>query len=157
MATVEEIARRVEQADAARSKRRSAAARRVGELAVQRADAATKLADIERELGEVLAEFSDVIGVDELAEFTEVPAADLQQWLNGRVTTRPKRKRSTATVKRDESPAPSTSNTTSANQPAAQPSVAPELAGPRNGATDTATRIPTGDMTPLSAVAIAEP
>jgi hypothetical protein len=139
MATAEEIARRVEQADAARSRRRSAAARCVGELAVQRAEAAAKLADIERELGDVLAEFSDVIGVDELAEFTEVPAADLQQWLNERVTTRPKRKRSAATVKRDASQAPSTSNTT----PATQPPASPELAGSRNGATDTATRIPT--------------
>jgi len=139
MATVEEIARRVEQADAARSRRRSAAARCVGELADQRAEAAAKLADIERELGDVLAEFSDVIGVDELAEFTDVPATDLQQWLNGRVTIRSKRKRSTATVKRDASQAPSTSNTT----PAAQPSASPELTGPRNGATDTSTRIPT--------------
>jgi len=143
MATVEEIARRVEQADAARSRRRSAAARCVGELADQRAEAAAKLADIERELGDVLAEFSDVIGVDELAEFTEVPAADLQQWLNGRVTTRPKRKRSAATVKRDASQEPSTSNTTPVTQPAIQQSASLELAGPRNGATNTATRTPT--------------
>jgi hypothetical protein len=89
MATTEEIERRVEEADAARSAKRAAAAKCVGELAQLRAEVAEKLGDIERELGDVLAESSDVIGVDELAKFTDVPAADLTQWLNGRKTTRP--------------------------------------------------------------------
>ncbi|MFF5990415.1 hypothetical protein [Prauserella flavalba] len=142
MATTEEIERRVEQADAARSAKRAAAAKRVGELALLRAEVAEKLGDIERELGDVLAESSDVISVDELAKFTDVPATDLTQWLNGRKTTRPKRKRSTAsttTAKRDASQASSTSNTA----PATQLSASPELAEPRNGAADTSTRIPT--------------
>lgn len=139
MATTEEIERRVEQADAARSAKRAAAAKRVGELAQLRAEVAEKLGDIERELGDVLAESSDVISVDELAKFTDVPATDLTQWLNGRKTSRPKRKRSTAPAKRDASQASSTSNPA----PATQPSASPELVGPRNGAADTSTRIPT--------------
>ncbi|AXB46130.1 MULTISPECIES: hypothetical protein [Pseudonocardiaceae] len=142
MATTEEIERRVEQADAARSAKRAAAAKRVGELALLRAEVAEKLGDVERELGDVLAESSDVISVDELAKFTDVPATDLTQWLNGRKTTRPKRKRSTAgtaTAKRDASQASSTSNPA----PTTQQSASPELAGPRNGAADTSTRIPT--------------
>ncbi|WP_435581616.1 hypothetical protein [Amycolatopsis thermoflava] len=136
MATTEEIERRVEQADAARSAKRAAAAKRVGELAQLRAEVAKKLGDIERELGDVLAESSDVISVDELAKFTDVPATDLTQWLNDRKTTRPKRKRSTTPAKRDASQA---SNTT----PATQPSASPELAGPRNGGAATSTRIST--------------
>lgn len=141
MATTEEIERRVEEADAARSVKRAAAAKRVGELAQLRAEVAEKLSDIERELGDVLAESSDVIGVDELAKFTDIPAADLTQWLNGRKATRPKRKRSTAstsTAKSDVSQAPATAKT----PPASQTSASPELAGPRDGAADTSTRIP---------------
>ena len=91
--TEEEIERRVKEADAVRSARRSAAARRVGELAQRRAAIAEQLSDIERELGEVLAESRDVIDLDELARFTDVPATDLTRWLDGRKTTRTKRKK----------------------------------------------------------------
>lgn len=135
MATVEEIERRVEQADAARSIRRSAAARCIGELADLRAKAAEKLSDIERELGDVLAEFSDVIGIEELAEFTEVPAAHLHQWLNNRKTTRPKRKR--ATAKADTGQALSAAET----PPAGQTPSLPDVAMPR-AAADQAARTP---------------
>ncbi|MGB3441134.1 MAG: hypothetical protein WBA97_20485 [Actinophytocola sp.] len=140
MATTEEIERRVEEADAARSAKRAAAAKRVGELAQLRAEVAEKLGDIERELGDVLAESSDVIGVDELAKFIDVPAGDLTHWLNGRKTTRPKRKRSTSTSteKSDASQAPATAKT----PPASQTSASPELAAPRNGAADTPSRVP---------------
>lgn len=55
MATTEEIQRRVEQTDTARSAKRSAAAQQVGELAARRAAIAEQLADIERALGDVLA------------------------------------------------------------------------------------------------------
>lgn len=93
MATTEEIERRVEEADAARSAKRSAAAKRVGELAQRRASIADQLSDIERELGDVLAESTDVMDIAELARFTDIPAADLNRWLNSRKTSRPKRKK----------------------------------------------------------------
>jgi hypothetical protein len=95
MATTEEIERRVEEADAARSARRSAAAKQVGELAQRRATIAEQLRHIEQELGDVLAESSDVMELDELARFTDVPAADLTRWLNDRKTSRTKRKKPT--------------------------------------------------------------
>ncbi|MFD2422689.1 hypothetical protein [Amycolatopsis pigmentata] len=84
----------MEEADRARSVRRSAAAQRVGELAHRRALIVQQLFDIERELGDVLAESSDVMEIDELARFTDLPAADLTQWLSGRKTSRTKRKKS---------------------------------------------------------------
>ncbi|MTD57132.1 hypothetical protein [Amycolatopsis pithecellobii] len=93
MATTREIERRIAEADAARSAQRSAAAQRIGELAQRRAAVAEQLRDIERELGEALAEASDVIGIDELARFTDVPAADLTQWLGSRKSSRPTRKK----------------------------------------------------------------
>ncbi|MEU0465358.1 hypothetical protein ABZ215_15260 [Amycolatopsis sp. NPDC006131] len=141
MATTEEIERRVEEADAARSAKRAAAAKRVGELAQLRAEVAEKLSDIERELGDVLAESSDVIGVDELAKFTDVPAADLTQWLNGRKATRPKRKRSTASTPSSKSDA-SGPQATAKTPPASQTSTSPELTGPRAAAADTPSRVP---------------
>jgi hypothetical protein len=93
MATPEEIRCRVEEADTARSARRSAAAQQVGELAQRRAAIAEQLADIERQLGDVLADAKDVMDVDELARFTDVPVADLTRWLTARKPTRTKRKR----------------------------------------------------------------
>lgn len=97
MATPEEIRRRVEQADTTRSARRAAAAQQVGELAQRRAAILEQLADVERELGDVLAEAQDVIDVDELAEFTDLKPADLTAWLAGRKTGRGKRKKATST------------------------------------------------------------
>ncbi|OZM70732.1 hypothetical protein CFN78_24005 [Amycolatopsis antarctica] len=82
MPTDEEIERRVAEADAPRSAKRSAAAQRVGDLAARHAEIAAQLNEVERELGEVLAESSDVIDIDELAQFTEVPATDLARWLD---------------------------------------------------------------------------
>jgi hypothetical protein len=96
MATTDEIRRRVEEADTARSEKRSAAAERIGDLAQRRATIAEQLGEIERELGEVLAAAQDVIDLDELARFTDIPAAELTRWLTDRKTTRTKRKRSTA-------------------------------------------------------------
>ena len=95
MPTTDEIQRRVEEADAARGAKRSSTAMRVGELAMRRATVAEQLAAIERELGDVIAESRDVIEIDELARFTDLPAADLTRWLNDRKATRPKRKRAT--------------------------------------------------------------
>jgi len=81
MITTDEIERRVEKADAEKRARRTAAAREVGELAHRRAVLAEELADVERKLGTVLAAAADVVSVDELAEFTDVPTADLTRWL----------------------------------------------------------------------------
>ncbi|GAA1029192.1 MULTISPECIES: hypothetical protein [Amycolatopsis] len=138
--TDEEIERRVEENDAPRTAERKAAAKRVRQLARQRAEAAEKLADVERELGDVLAESSDVIGVEELAKFTDVPAADLNQWLNGRRTTRPKRKRTTANssaAKDHANHTPPTATTAATGQPSKQA----ELASSRT-VEGTAVRIP---------------
>ncbi|MEC3974325.1 hypothetical protein [Amycolatopsis sp. H20-H5] len=93
MTSAEEIERRIEQADSAQTVRRADAAKRVSELARQQAAVAQQLNDIETELGEVLADASEVIGVDELARFTDVPAADLARWRDGRKSARTKRKR----------------------------------------------------------------
>jgi hypothetical protein len=81
MIKTDEIERRVEKADAEKSARRTAAAREVGELATRRAALAEELAEVERKLGTVLVAAADVIGIDELTEFTDVPAADLTRWL----------------------------------------------------------------------------
>ncbi|MEU5259758.1 hypothetical protein [Amycolatopsis sp. NPDC021455] len=81
MITTDEIERRVEKADAEKSARRTAAAREVGELARRRIALAEELAEVERKLGTVLAAAADVISIDELTEFTDVPAADLTRWL----------------------------------------------------------------------------
>lgn len=123
MATTEEIERRVEEADAARSAKRSAAAKRVGELAQQRASIAEQLNDIERELGDVLAESTDVMDIAELARFTDIPAADLNRWLGSRKTSRPKRKKPagrTSSTKSTASPASSTRDTSSAEAASAR-------------------------------------
>jgi hypothetical protein len=103
MATPEEIRRRVEEADTARSAKRSVAAQQVGELAQRRAAIAEQLADVERQLGDIFAAAKDVMDVDELARFTDVPAADLTRWLTARKTTRTKRKRPTAGAPGEES------------------------------------------------------
>lgn len=88
MATPEEIRRRVEQADTARSARRATAAQQIVELAQRRAAITEQLTDIEHQLGEVLAGAEDVIDVGELAEFTDLKPADLTTWLAGRKSIR---------------------------------------------------------------------
>lgn len=96
MATTEEIESRVEEADSARSARRAAAATQVGELAQRRSAVAGQVSKIEAELGDVLVAAGDVIDVDELSRFTDVPAADLTRWLDARKASRPRRKRAVA-------------------------------------------------------------
>ncbi len=93
MATPEEIRRRVEQADTIRSARRAAAAQQIGELAGRRAAIAEQLAEVERELGDVVADAQDVIDVDELAAFTDLKPSDLTGWLAGRKPGRGKRRK----------------------------------------------------------------
>jgi len=127
MPTPEEIERRVAENDAPRSARRSAAAKQIGELAQRRAVIAEQLADIERELGDVLAAASDVIDVTELARFTDVPAADLTRWLDGRKPTRTKRRKPAAGA-----PSPTSRGPSAATTPAnGQAATLPEPAVPR--------------------------
>lgn len=141
MATSEEIERRVHEHDTAWSAKRSAAAKRVGELAQRRAAIAEQLSDIERELGDVLAESSDVIGTDELAKFTDVRAAELNHWLDGRKTTRTKRKKSAS------GSSAAKSNTSQGSRAAQTPTSTPEptvpqIAAPSAGAADAPARVP---------------
>ena len=122
MATAEEIERRVEQADTARSAKRAAAAQQVGALAQRRAAIAEQLADIEGQLGDVLAAAVEVMSIEELATFTDVPAADLTRWHTTRKPNRGKRKRPAAGAEGDTNRGPSTARTPTA-RPAATPPV----------------------------------
>jgi hypothetical protein len=126
MATAEEIKRRVEQTDTARSAQRATAAQEVGALAQRRAVVAEQLADIDAQLGDVLAEASKVMSIDELAAFTDIPAADLTQWLTARKTARTKRKPRPATGT-DGAPSrvPSTAKASTTRSTAAPPDAAP--------------------------------
>lgn len=114
MVTSDEIERRVEQSDAARSAKRSAAARRVGELARRRAAVAAELSDLERELGDVLVKAQDVIDVNELARFTDVAASDLTRWLTARTSRKPVR-----TKRKRPNPSPDSNGGQTAAAPAA--------------------------------------
>ncbi|MGC7093963.1 hypothetical protein ACPZ19_04805 [Amycolatopsis lurida] len=137
MATTEEIERRVEAADAARSARRSAAAQRIGELAARRAEIAEQLDDIERALGDVLAECSEVIEISELVAFTDVPAPELTRWQEKRKTQRPKRKKATggsSGAKNNASLTPATPQTPANGQAPAHRQTSPDDAGTTNTA-----------------------
>lgn len=140
MATTEEIQRRVEQADTARSAKRAAAAQQIGELAQRRAAIAEQLGDTERQLGDLLAAASDVMDIDELARFTDVPAADLTRWLTARKPPRTKRKRPAAGApgaQSDTSRGPSAARTATAVRASPQS----EPAAPRAGAADLPARV----------------
>lgn len=93
MATTDDIARRVEEADSARSARRTKAAQLVGELAHERSAVLKRLGDIDQQIGDAIVDNSDVIDIDELAAFTDSAPADLTQILNARKPNRGKRKR----------------------------------------------------------------
>jgi hypothetical protein len=149
MATPEEIERRVEEKDAPRTARRSAAAKRVSELAQRRAAIVEQLEDIERELGDVLVDAHDVIDVDELARFTDVKAADLTRWLEAGRTARTKRKKpagAAAGAKNDtsrrSSAAKAPTRTPVRTPTADQESALPESAATRDGAADASARVP---------------
>jgi hypothetical protein len=145
MITPEEIDRRVEEHDAPRSARRSAAAKRIAELAGRRAALAEQLGEIERALGEELAAAREVMDVDELASFTELPAADLTRWLTAHTARKPgraKRKRTDAAADGERG---THSRRSAPRTPAASPvSAVPEPAAPRPDATDEPTRVPAG-------------
>jgi hypothetical protein len=145
MATTEEIEQRVQQADAARSTRRAAAARQVSELAERRAVLAEQLDDIERELGDVLAAVRDVMDVDELAAFTDLPAADLTRWLTARTTRKPTRtSRQRPAVAGDAGRGNGNGRSRRATTPTPKASPMPAPAEPRasSSAVDEAARVP---------------
>lgn len=96
MTTIDDIARRVEDADSARSARRTKAAQLVGELAHERVAVVQRLADIDQQIGDAIVENGDVITVDELAKFTGVAAGDLAQILDSRKHSRGRRRKSAA-------------------------------------------------------------
>jgi hypothetical protein len=141
MATTEEIRRRVEQADTARSAKRAAAAQQVGELAQRRAAIAEQLDDIERQLGEVLAAASDVMDIDELARFTDVAAADLRRWLEARKTTRTKRRRPAASGRPSGKGNAGRAASEARTPPAGQASTLPEPAVSRTDTADAPARV----------------
>ncbi|EWM12037.1 hypothetical protein [Kutzneria sp. 744] len=138
MATADEIERRVEQADTARSAKRAAAAQQVGALAQRRAVIAEELSDVEGQLGEVLAEASEVMDIDELARFTDVAASDLTRWLTARKPNRGKRKRPTASTEGDANRGPSTARASTAS-PTSPP---PEPPQARTSNAEDPTRVP---------------
>jgi hypothetical protein len=94
MTTIDDIACRVEEADSARSARRTKAAQLVGELAHERVAVVQRLADIDQQIGDAIVENGDVIAVDELARFTGVSSAELAQILNSRKHSRGRRRKS---------------------------------------------------------------
>jgi len=96
MPTDDEVEHRIEDVDAPRTARRKAAARQVNQLAQRRAAIVAQLEDVEGQLGQIIADAEDVITIDELARFTDLKAADLNQWAAGRKTTRARRKKPTA-------------------------------------------------------------
>jgi hypothetical protein len=138
MATAEEIQRRVEQADTARSAKRSAVAQQVGELAQRRAALAGQLDEIERQLGDLLAEANDVMDIDELARFTDIPVPDLTGWLTARKPARAKRKKPAAGAQGDTSRGPAAAKTPTNGQTATPPP------GRRADAVDTPERVTAG-------------
>ncbi|NKQ59014.1 hypothetical protein HFP15_39850 [Amycolatopsis sp. K13G38] len=115
MPTAEEIQRRVEQNDAARSMQRAAAAKRVGELVQRRTTIAEELATVDRELHDVMVEAQKVITIDELAQFTDTAATDLTHWATACKPARAKRKRPDARRK-----TPPTSTSSVAAEPASR-------------------------------------
>ena len=102
MATLEEIARRVEHTDNPRTAKRLATAQRVAELAGRRAGIVAELDEVERQLGDVLVDAEDVIGDDELARFTDVDRADLARWRAAARTARKATQRGKRTRKSTE-------------------------------------------------------
>ncbi|SFO05134.1 hypothetical protein [Amycolatopsis rubida] len=134
VASEEEIARRLQERDSARSVRRARAATAVGELARRHAELAGQLADLERELGEVLTAAGEVIDVPELAQVTDVPADDLARWRDQAAKPARGGKRKRPSAKKNDAPGKGTQAATAARAtrpaaPAAPESVAGGAAG----------------------------
>jgi hypothetical protein len=125
----EEITRRLEERDSARSARRAQAATSVGELARRHTELAGQLAELERELGEVLTTAGEVIDVPELAQVTDLPAADLTRWRDQAAKPARGGKRTRPSAKKTDTPG---KGTPAATSPRAARPVAPAPAGPES-------------------------
>lgn len=132
MPTRDEIERRVQQNDTPLSAKRSASAQQVGALTERRAAIAEQLGDVERQLGDVLTDATTVLSIDELARFTDVPAADLTRWLTARTPARGKRKKPTSTP--PGTPGRATASTSEASRSSADQSS--RTSEPSSGARD---------------------
>ncbi|WP_020663112.1 hypothetical protein [Amycolatopsis benzoatilytica] len=128
VASEEEIARRLQERDSQRSARRAQAAAGVGALARRQAELAGQLADLEREIGEVLAAAGDVIDLPELAQVTDVPAAALARWRDqaAKPARSGKRKRPSATKNDPAGTGSQAAAATQAARPAAPARPAPD-------------------------------
>ncbi len=142
MVNSEEIQRRVQQEDAARSAKRSAAAQQVGELAHRRTAVAEQLADIERQLGITLAAAQDVMAIDELAQFTDVPAADLTRWLTAHTAGKSARTRKRPTIASDTDRHANRRPATARTPTASLTSTPPESAATDTVAAEAPARVP---------------
>jgi hypothetical protein len=138
MATPEEIELRIQEADTARSAKRAAAARQVGELAQRRAVLAGQLDDIERQLGDLLADAGDVMDIDELARFTDIPTPDLKRWLTTRKPVRAKRNKPVGGARSDTGRGPGAAGTPTNDHTATPPP------GRRADAVDAPVSVPAG-------------
>jgi hypothetical protein len=121
IASAEEIDRRVEAADTTRRLKRSAAAKQIGELAKTRTELAIQLDEVEQQLGEILADASDVLDIDELSRFTNIPAGDLTGWLTARKPNRVRKKKSTVPAPSTTTRGPSMAKTPTNDQASALP------------------------------------
>ena len=142
MVTSDEIQRRVQQADTARSAERSAAAQQVGELAYRRAAVAEQLADIERQLGIALAAAQDIMAIAELAQFTDVPAADLTRWLTAHTAGKSARTRKRPSIASDTDRHGNRRPSTARTPTASLTSTPPESAATQTDAADAPARAP---------------
>lgn len=105
MVTTGEIRKRVEDADRDRIKRRADAAESIASAVEQRANTRAALAELEASIAAQVKESEAVMSLDELAEFTGIPLAELRSTGRGtrqRKSTRTSspRGRSTRTVGR---------------------------------------------------------
>jgi hypothetical protein len=88
----------------------------------------------------VLADASDVLDIDELARFTNIPPADLTGWLTAQKPVRTKKKKPAASAPSDTRRAPSTARTPTNGQASALP----EPAVPRIDTSDAPERVTAG-------------
>ena len=94
MVTTDEIRKRVEAADRARVQSRADAAAAIATAVEERTKVRAQLAELEASIAAQVKESAAVISLDELAEFTGIPVAELRS--TGRAALTRKAGRSTA-------------------------------------------------------------
>lgn len=120
MGSAEEIRARVKQADEQRIATRANAAARVGEIAEQRDEVVSTLAELDKALGTAVSDALTVMSADELAQFTARPRREVEEWSAG--TKSNSRRRPTTSPSGRSPHRPSRSTRPRANQPATEPS-----------------------------------